>query len=416
MTTTTFDSVSEHLRTDFDPFDAGLATPVDQFQDAVAGLSSKGPVHFSSKHGGFWVICGYPEIQRVMRDAETFSSWPNVILQDNPMGRLLPLELDPPEHTAYRQALQPLFSPARMKKLEPEICDIVNQLIDGFAARGEVEFVSEFAHELPMRVFLALMDWPLADAPFFTEMTDTTLVGKPGASEEESNAARMDARRQVTEYFTAMAHSRRGGSADSDDITTVLVNQKLDLPGGVRAFNDEELAGLFHLLAIAGLHTTQGSLAWGMGYLSDRPEQRQKLIENPESIPNAVEEILRIEAAVSAGRRVMKDVELGGVQIRKGDQVLCVLAGGNRDDREFDKPLELELDRSPNRHLSFGAGPHRCIGSHLARVELAIAFGELHRRIPDYRRKDGDPMISHASQTRGVLRLPLLFTPEARSE
>lgn len=409
--TTTFSTVPAELQTDFDPYNPEMAAPVDRFQEVVSELSKTGPMHFSNKHGGFWVVTGYPEIQQVFRDAETFSSWPNNLVPHG-AGKFLPLELDPPEHTAYRQALQPLFNPARMKNLEPEIRGIVNDLIDRFASRGEVEFIAEFAHDLPTRVFLALMDWPLADAPFFTEMTDTTLLGKPGASEEESHAARMEAGRQIHDYFMAIVTPRRGGSADSHDVTTTIVNQELDLPGGRRVLTDAELGSLFHLLAIAGLHTTQGSLAWGMAYLAERPEERQKLVDQPSSIPSAVEEILRIEAAVSPGRKAMKDAQVGGVQIREGDQLLCVLAGANRDDREFSRPSDLDLGRSPNRHLSFGAGPHRCIGSHLARIELTVAFEELHRRIPDYRRKAGEPLLAHGSQTRGVIRLPLLFTPE----
>jgi cytochrome P450 len=136
-----------------------------------------------------------------------------------------------------------------MKKLEPEIRGIVNELIDGFAGRGEAEFISEFAHEVPTRVFLALMGWPLEDAPLFTECTDTTLLGKPGASEEESNAARMDAARRLTEYFMGIIADRRGGSADSADVTTSIVNSEVELDGVTRQMTDQELGNLFHLLA-----------------------------------------------------------------------------------------------------------------------------------------------------------------------
>jgi cytochrome P450 len=302
-----------------------------------------------------------------------------------------------------------------MKKLEPEIRGIVNELIDGFAGRGEAEFISEFAHEVPTRVFLALMGWPLEDAPLFTECTDTTLLGKPGASEEESNAARMDAARRLTEYFMGIIADRRGGSADSADVTTSIVNAEVELDGVTRQMTDQELGNLFHLLAIAGLHTTQGSLAWGLAYLADRPEQRQRLLDEPTLLPSVIEEVLRIEAAVSPGRKAMRDTELGGVPVRAGDQLLCILAGANRDEREFASATDLLVDRVPNRHLSFGAGPHRCIGSHLARVELAIAFGELHRRIPDYRLDPDGSVVSHGSQTRGVIRMPILFTPETVS-
>jgi hypothetical protein len=409
--TTSVDVVPEQLRVDYDPWNTDLYTPKDVFQEAVADLSALGPVVYSTRHGGFWVVTGYPEAHQVLRDPDTFSSWPNNIIPHG-AGKFLPLELDPPEHTAFRHALQPLFNPSRMKAMETEIRGIVNDLIDRFAARGHAEFISEFAHEVPARVFLALMDWPLEDAPLFSECTDTTLLGKPGASEEESNAARVEAAGRLTEYFTDVIEQRRGGSADSEDVTTRIINTPLTVNGETRLFTDAELGNMFHLLSIAGLHTTQGSMAWGLKYLSGRPDQRDLLVADPALVSQAVEEVLRLEAAVSMGRRATRDVELGGVQVRADDQLLVVLSGGNRDPREFDRPNEVDIERSPNRHLSFGAGPHRCIGSHLARVELRIALEEIHRRIPDYRLDPEEAPTTHGSQTRGVLRMPIVFTPE----
>jgi cytochrome P450 len=256
------------------------------------------------------------------------------------------------------------------------------------------------------------MGWPLADAPLFSECTDTTLLGKPGASEEESNAARFEAAGRLTEYFMKVIEERRGGSADSDDVTTRIINTPLTVNGETRLFTDAELGNMFHLLSIAGLHTTQGSMAWGLQHLSARPEQRDRLVADPKLVPQAVEEVLRLEAAVSMGRRATKDVQLGGVQVRADDQLLIVLSGTNRDTREFEAPTEVDIERTPNRHLSFGAGPHRCIGSHLARVELRIALEEIHRRIPDYRLDPDEGPTTHGSQTRGVLRMPIVFTPE----
>ena len=180
--TTSSTEAPEHLRTDFDVYDPGLGGTTDLFNAEIAKLAAQGPVVFSSAHGGHWIVTGYDEVHAVLRDPATFSSYPNNLVNAGD-GKFIPLELDPPEHTAYRHALQPLFSPTRMKVLEPRIRAMVNRLIDGFATRGSAEFISEFAHELPTSVFLQLMDWPLADAPMFTEMTDITLQGKPGATE-----------------------------------------------------------------------------------------------------------------------------------------------------------------------------------------------------------------------------------------
>lgn len=406
---TTVTSVPAELVVDFDVYDPSLAQPVDIMQQRVAELAARGPVVYSPAYGGHWIVTHYKEIHQVLIDPQTFSSYPNNLVTSD-IGKFIPLELDPPEHTSYRQALQPLFSPQRMKKLSDSIRTVVNELIDGFAADGETEFVSQFAHELPARIFLALMDWPLADAPLFTEATDTILFGKPDGTEEESNQARMMAGLQMFAYFQNIVEQRR--AAPGDDITSTLIHSEVKLPGGTRLLTDEELNRMFFLLLIGGLHTVQGSLAWSIVHLANNPTQREAIIADPAAIPSAVEEILRIEAAIVPGRRATREVQLGDVIIAEGDQLILMLCAANRDPAEFRNPTEFDIARHPNRHLSFGAGVHRCLGSHLGRIELNVALEELHRRIPDYRLVDDDPPVFHSSQVRGCMRLPIAFTPE----
>lgn len=413
MTTST-NAVPADLVVDFDVYDPTLAAPEDVFDQRVRDIATAGPVVYSPHYGGHWLITQYKEIAEVLRDPARFSSYPNNLVPHG-FGKFIPLEYDPPVHTVFRHALQPLFNPNRMNALEPRIRAIVTELIDGFAARGSAEFISEFAHELPARVFLALMGWPLEDAPMFTEATDTTLHGIPGASEEESIAARAEAAGRMMSYFAAVVADRRGGSADASDVTASIINSAIEIDGELRQFTDDELCNIFMLLLIAGLHTTQGSLAWGVMHLGAHPDQRAALAADPSLIPAAVEEVLRMEAAVSAGRSVVHDTELGGVQLRAGDQMLVVLAGANRDGREFDNPDDMQVTRTPNRHLSFGTGPHRCLGSHLARVVLRIAFEELLRRVPDIEPDPERPSVSNTAQVRGVLELHTRFTPEARA-
>jgi cytochrome P450 len=412
MTTST-NAVPADLVVDFDVYDPALAAPVDVFNEKLREIAAVGPVVYSPYYGGHWIVTQYQEITEVLRDPARFSSYPNNLIPHG-FGKFIPLEYDPPVHTVYRHALQPLFNPNRMNALEPRIRDIVTELIDGFAARGSAEFIAEFAHELPARVFLALMGWPLQDAPMFTEATDTTLHGIPGASEEESIAARAEAAGRMMNYFAAVVADRRAGS-DASDVTASIINSDIEIDGEVRRLTDDELCNIFMLLLIAGLHTTQGSLAWGIMHLGAHPDQRAALAADPSLIPAAVEEVLRMEAAVSAGRSVVHDTELGGVQLRAGDQMLVVLAGANQDAREFDNPRDMQVTRSPNRHMSFGTGPHRCLGSHLARVVLRIAFEELLRRVPDIEPDPDRPSVSNTAQVRGVLELHTRFTPEART-
>ncbi|MET8430426.1 cytochrome P450 [Nocardia sp. NPDC004860] len=410
MTTTA--EVPDGLVVDFDIYDQSLASPVDTVQDRVAELAKKGPVVYSNAHGGHWIVTRYKEIHEVLRDPETFSSYPNNLVTTTAgFGKFIPIELDPPEHTGYRLALQPLFSPNRMKALEDDIRTVVNDLLDGFASKGQAEFIAAFAHELPTRVFLALMDWPLADAPMFTHATDTILTGIPGASEEESNQARGVAAFQMLGYFQEVINDRRANPRD--DVTSQIIHTEVQLEDGKRLLTDEELNRMFFLLLIAGLHTVQGSLAWSIIHLSHNPEQRRELIDDEGLIPSAVEEILRIEAAVVPGRRATRATELGGVPIAEGDQLILLLCSANRDAEEFEDPNDLQIERTPNRHLSFGAGAHRCLGSHLARIELRVALEEIHKRIPDYELDENDPPIMHASQVRGCARLPITFTPES---
>ncbi len=408
--TTAMDRVPPNLVTDFDVYDPSLATPVDVFQQRVAELAAKGPVVYSPAYGGHWVVTRYKEIHEVLTDPKTFSSYPNNLVTPADFGKFIPLELDPPEHTAYRQALQPLFSPQRMKKLSDDIRTVVNGLIDEFAPKGQAEFISEFAHELPARIFLALMDWPLEDASLFTEATDVVLFGKPGGTQEESDQARIAAGLTVAGYFQKVIEDRR--SNPRGDATSILINTEVELPDGARVLEDQELILMFYLLLMGGLHTVQGSLAWAIMHLVNNPAQRERIIADPAVIPKAVEEILRIEAAVAAGRRATRDVELGGVSIAEGDQLLLMLCSANRDPDAFPHPNDFDINRSSNRHLSFGAGVHRCLGSHLGRIELTIALEELHRRIPDYQLVESDPPVFHSTQVRGCLRMPITFTPE----
>lgn len=404
--------VPQGLVTDFDIYDPALAGEVDVLNEKVQELAKVGPVVYSTAYGGHWIITGYEQAHAVLRDAELFSSYPNNLV-DAGAGKFIPIELDPPEHTSYRRVLQPLFSPKRMKQLEAEITTVVDELIDAFAARGSAEFVSEFAHELPTRVFLSLMGWPVEDAPLFTEATDVAILGKPGATEEENLAARHQAAGQMFGYFAQIIAERRA-TPDTEDITSVIMHTPLDTADGPRLLTDEELYRMFFLLLIAGLHTVQGTLAWGVMHLANRPQLRRQLIDNPDLLPSAVEEMLRFEAAVSMGRRATRDTDISGVPIKKDDQLIVILAAVNRDGGEFTNPNDMQLDRTPNRHLAFGSGPHRCIGSHLARIEVNAAMKAIHRRIPDYALDPSKPVLSHASQVRGVTQLPIIFTPEVR--
>ncbi|NKQ53205.1 cytochrome P450 [Amycolatopsis sp. K13G38] len=408
MTTTPKTAESPELRTDFDIHDPAIA---DTVYDSYADLRSKCPVAHSSAYGGHWVFTRYEDIHQILRDPAIFSSEcvniPPTIGQDGPM---IPLEVDPPDHTTYRQLLTPLFSPTRMAAIEPEVRKIVNDLLDEMAGQERVDFITAFAKPLPTRVFLTLMGWPLSDAPKFHQWTDTIVLGKPGASEEEATAVRMEAAMEVYAYFAEMLDERmENPGSGPDDVTSVLVNGKFQ----DRELTQFEMLNILFIMMIGGLHTVQGQLAHSVIYFAEHPERRKQLVEDLDLVPTAVEEMLRYESAIAPARVVKQDVEIGGVQLKEGDRILIPFGAADRDPEKFDNPDDVDLARDPNPHLAFGGGRHRCLGSHLARIELRIAFEELHKRFPDYRLDPADPPHRHLSQVKGVEKLPLVLGQSA---
>jgi hypothetical protein len=321
---------------------------------------------------------------------------------------MIPLEIDPPDHAKYRRILAPLFAPSRVDALEPELRALVTQLIDGFIERGSCEFVSQLAEPLPTKMFMALMGWPVEDADMFLQWADDIIRGVPG-DEEASQKLREASGTALYTYFAEVIDART--EERSDDIISTLLDASY---GGERELSQFEILDVVFLLLIAGLDTTKSALSNGISYLAERPEERQRLVDDPSLIPSAVEELLRWESPIAPGRRVTRDVEMGGVQFREGDRVMLLTGSAGRDEGEFPNAGSVDLRRSPNRHLAFGAGAHRCLGSHLARLEMRVVFEEVHRRMPDYRVAEGKGVQRHLGHVRGVDALPLEFTP-ARS-
>ncbi len=392
------------LRIDFDIHDPGIAETVYEEYDR---LRAQCPVAHSTAYDGHWVLTRYEDIHEVCRDHEVFSSEsvniPPSIGQD---GGMIPLEIDPPDHTTYRRLLTPVFSPRRMAALETRIREIVGDLLDAMEGEEKIDFVTAFAKELPTRVFLALMGWPPEDAEKFHTWADTLVVGIPGASEEESMAARGEAAMAVYGYFSQMLDERAADpDEERDDVTGLLIKGRFD----DRELTRHEMLNMLFLLLIGGLHTVQGQLAHSVIFFAENPGKRRELVEDPGLVATAVEEMLRWESAVAPARVVKRDVVMGGVRLAAGDRVLIPLGAAGRDPEKFPGADEVDLARDPNPHLAFGAGRHRCLGSHLARVELRVAFAELHRRFPDYRLDPADPPVRHLSQVKGVERLPLLL-------
>jgi cytochrome P450 len=351
--------------------------------------------------GGYSVtLSRYEDVLWALKHPEVFSS-KNVVNVggDVPM---LPLSVDPPDHAKYRRLLDPQFSPKRMAELEPEVRQLVNEIIDGFAGNGTCEFHEDFATPLPSTIFLAIMGLPHEDLPAFLEWRDDT-IRPQGKTPEEVEAKRMAAGNAIEEYFDAKGEEKR---RDPDDrLLSTIVHAEVD----GRSLTHDELLGITHLLLLGGLDTVTATLDCMIVYLAQHPDRRRAIVENPSLIPGAIEELLRHQTPVMMVPRIVaQDFELDGVSMKAGDGATLLIGAANCDGNEFDAANDVQFDREANRHLAFGGGPHRCLGSHLARLELRVAVEEFHKRIPDYALATAEP-IAFSPGIRQAEHLPLRF-------
>ena len=307
------------------------------------------------------------------------------------MRPLIPLNVDPPQHSKYRKLLDPLFAPKRMDEQEEDITRRVNGFIDTFIDRGECNFTEEFAELFPSSVFLGLMGLPEDEMRMFLDMRDGILHPE---KKDPDAIVDVDARmkvmnatgEQIYEYFGNLVDERTKQPAD--DIITRFVAAEID---GEKLTRDDILDICF-LFLIAGLDTVSDTLTCSYAFLAQHPEHRQMIVDDPSIIPIAVEELLRWESPVAGGvpRLATCPVELpSGTRVDEGTAVVPNYGAANMDPATFGDPMEVRFDRTDNPHIAFGGGVHRCLGSHLARRELRVTLREWHRRIPEYRHQAG---------------------------
>jgi len=349
-----------------------------------------------------WVTTRYEDVHEGIRRPDLFSSRSIALAggpryHDSPdevdrgIGfgmRLIPEELDPPEHTKYRQILAPRFSPQAVAAMEPTVREWCGSLIDGFLDKGSCDVNLDFARQFPTMIFLQLMGLSEDGAATFLKGMSGRSMFANGPDVEDAGVNTQDMM-SVVGSVTSLLEERRREPAD--DIATYLLNAEID---GRKLDNDEVLQ-ISVLLYAAGLDTVANSVGFLFMHLAQNPDHRRHVIDHPESIPAFVEEVLRFYPVVQVGRVVTKDVEFAGCPMKRGDRIFLPTASANRDPREFERADTFVLDREVNRHIAFGAGPHRCLGSHLARLELRVAVEEWHRRIPEYRIQDGAELKYH---------------------
>ena len=353
---------------------------------------------------GAWVAVRYAECVQILQDWEHFSSNPTPEGAERLTGDLV-ITLDPPRQQKFRKVLNPYFSPARMKALRPEIAAETDRLIDDFIESGAGD-LAEVAWRQPGIVFFKyLLGMPVEDVPLCVELTDTALNG---TTEQDRMAAWGGLYQHLHDAVTA-----RLDQPPRDDMIDVLLAAEID--GEKLAFADVVSNAM--LLVQAGLETTASAMSFAYHYLATHPAERDRLIEDPELLPRAVEEFIRFAGSIHGiPRTVAKDVEVSGCPFRPGEQVIVNYASANRDERQFPDADRCVLDRRDNRHLGFGAGVHRCLGSNLARLEFQLGLERVLARMPDFTLAPDRMAKFHGnSVTRGFRSVPVVFTDSGRS-
>lgn len=370
-----------------------------------ARLRTECPVAYSERYGGFWSLTRYDDIARAALDTETFSS--ATLATIPPLGgpRRIPLESDPPEHTSIRRILQPYFNPAAVQVLEPGIRRHVTELLAPLLQVGGGDAVSALTHPLPIRVLCELLHVPLAAFPEI-ERWSRAVVG--AAVREDQNALR-----EANEGFAACVRGivaeRRSEPLDpAVDVISALFAATIE----GRPLSEAEIVGITRLILSAGHSTTTDGLGNALLRLARDADLQDRLRATPDPglVRSAVEEFLRLDAPIqSRGRTVTREVEIAGRHLRAGDRVSLVVGSANRDSAAFADPDSCEVQRRPNRHMAFGYGIHRCIGEHLARIEMRIALEEVLARTRSFRLNG--PAARRPWPQLGVSRLPLAIDP-----
>lgn len=361
---------------------------LDDIFDDYEVMLEKCPVGRSSKYGGFTYIAKSEDIFAAEQDPETFAVGPSMLLPafgtDKP---LIPIDIDPPSHQAYRAILLPLFTPMKINKLESGMRETAAELVTKVreaAAKnhGTADVSALFARPMPTIIFGRLAGYPEADWPIFDRWIDEIIYERTSRPEVAKAAGD-----ELNDYFDKLIDARLAEGGEHDDLVQKIIDARVD---GRELTREEQLSYCF-LLFLAGLDTTAWGIRSALWYLAQNPVAQQQLRENPEMIPTAAEEFLRTLSPVQAmARTCMKDTVVSGQEIKAGERVALVFGAGNRDPEVFEDPNEIKIDREDNRHLAFGGGIHRCLGSNLGRKEMVVALEEFLKGIEHFEVSGGE--------------------------
>lgn len=376
----------------------------------IAELVRQTPdLFWTPRNGGHWMFISYAVNFQAARDTETFSSEFRSQEQIAAMKAMLPegtpyipqsvpITLDPPMHGKYRAPLQGAFSPKTIMAMKDEIRELANRLIDQVIDRGRCDFMTDIAEPLPVLVFLKMMGLPLDRMAEFRHLVQQFL-----ATSFDDNAQLVITIQAVAQSMLGTIIERR--DAPRDDLISLLWATTID----GEPLSIEDMQNYCFLLFIAGLDTVMNGMGFGMRHLARDQALQSKLRENPELITEASEELLRRYSFTIPTRRVAHDTEFAGVRFKKDDIVMLCLPAADLDPREFSDPDQFDLGRVNKVHIAFNAGPHRCLGSHLARVELQIIYEQMLSRLPEFSLDAEQPAKFHCGNVIGIDSLPIVW-------
>ena len=396
--------------TDYDIFDAGYVKDPFPVWDE---LREKCPVAHTERWGGSWMPTTYEDLRKIAANVEIFSSRNPLVANDGEpteeVGAELeeqfsvgapPISSDPPIHTWSRALLLPKFSIKEVARYEEETRELCRSLIDGFVDKGRADAAADYAQQIPSRVIASMLGIPQERAGEFTEWVRGFLEYGLTNVDLRSGAAM-----QILSFLNEQIQERQANPGD--DLISYLLEAKTE--GAPDPIPPTHVLGTCFLLLVAGIDTTWSSIGSAMWHLAQNPDDCKRLIDEPELITSAVEELLRAYSPVTMAREVTRDAEYNGCPMQENDKILMNFPAANRDPAKFDKPDEVILDREVNPHIAFGVGIHRCAGSNLARMEMKVAIEEWLKRIPEFRLEDPEAVTWAGGQVRGPRKCAVVF-------
>ena len=389
-----------------DNYSAGI--PHEQF----AWLRANAPVYWQQHPAGhgYWVLSKHADVLAVSRDSKTFSAEKGFVMVDDlppdilEMARNQLLGMDPPKHGPLRRAVITRFTSRMLAELEPQVRRITREVMAQISSPQEVNFVESLAGDLPTAVICSMLEIPRDMWAQIRRWSDLQTSGSDpdlGGTPEEINQASIE----MGTYGFQLATERK--NQGGDDLISLLINQEVE----GHQLSEMEFASLFIQLTVAGNETTRGLISSGMFELLKRPELYQRLKQNPEQLPLAVEEMLRWTCPLHYFRRTATcDAEVRGQKIREGDRVVLLYSSANFDEEVFADPMKIDITRSPNPHMAFGYGIHLCLGANLARMEARVFFEEFFARFKGIE-PCADPVFIRSNSIHGFKDMPVLLSP-----